>query len=513
VLLNTETGDYEHMDVLERTSEGTVLRLPRGIDEASLILFTPGEPDIEKEETSPEEYSEVLIDGYWESEFVPTLDNRWGDFRNPVSKDTIGIEARHFKYRISDAINSEYIKGKDSGWEETTYSYGPKFWKLHCYDRDAEKVLKQITDNEERFKWEKYDYSSRFGVEDYPGSQGYHGLKYKVSDNFLLMPDAGTYFFKTYINCEKKSKVDIEISGKEPDALFVNGKRKRSNKLVLKEGVHLVLLLYTGVKEKKFNNHWEVVDLRERSDLVFKKAGTVIKPKDFLSMKWYRQDGIFDYDVYGNNKKVGYYRFTAPPGLARMQFEVYGKFKVYQDGKELKTEKIKTLDAKGLCSYEVVINEENKEASEICFELEHMAGYYGGSAFPEPVKITCEKGNIKTGDWSKMGVLKAYSGGLWYRKNIKLDKEQIKLSIKLDLGELCATAEIHINGKFAGYCINKPFEIDITEFVKDGNNYFEILVYSTLANHYSTIPTPSIYRQSYEAGLIGPVKLVWIAGE
>ena len=108
-----------------------------------------------------------------------------------------------------------------------------------------------------------------------------------------------------------------------------------------------------------------------------------------------------------------------------------------------------------------------------------------------------------------MGVLRAYSGGLWYRKHINLNKAQIGRKIKLDLGELYATAEIHINGKLAGYCIHKPFELDITEFVKEGDNHFEILVYSTLANHYSTIPTPSIYRQSYEAGLMGPVRLVW----
>jgi hypothetical protein len=523
VLMNTESGDVEDIDVLERTIDGTILRLPRGMDEANLILFIPGEPDMEKEDTRPEEYSEFILDGYWESEFVPTLDNRWGDFRNPASEDTIGIEARHFKYQISDDFNPDYITGKDSDWEEITCSYGPKFQKLHCRDRDAQEVLKLLLDNEfnednpdilnENTGWENYDYSLRFGVEDNPGSQGYHGLKYKISDDFLLMPEAGTYFFKTYIRSESKSKVDIELSGKEPDAIFVNGKRIKSDRLVLKKGVHPVLLMYTGVKEKKFNNHWEVVDLRERSAVVFRKAGKVTEPDDFLSMKWYRLEGILDYDVYRNHKKVGYYRFTAPPGMNKMQFDVYGEVKVYQDGNELKVEKTNTLDAKGLNAYEVVINEIQEEFSEICFEIEHIAGYYGGSAFPEPVKINCEKGNIKTGDWSKMGVLKAYSGGLWYRKNIKLSREQIDSNIKLDLGEICATAEIHINGKFAGYCIHEPFEIDITEFVKEGDNYFEILVYSTLVNHYSTIPTPSIYRQSYEAGLIGPVRLVWIKGD
>ena len=70
----------------------------------------------------------------------------------------------------------------------------------------------------------------------------------------------------------------MEISGKEPDAIFVNGKRTKSNKLVLKKGVNPVLVMYTGIREHKFNNHWEVVDLRERSAVVFKKAGTIIKP-------------------------------------------------------------------------------------------------------------------------------------------------------------------------------------------------------------------------------------------
>lgn len=507
-LLNTETGDYKNIDIIEHTNDGTFLSLPLGIDEANLIIFTPGEPTVEKDNIGSEKYSESLIDGYWESEFVPTLDNRWGDYRNPASEDIIGIEARHFKYKITDGLNSDYITADDKSWKEITCSYGPKFWKLHCKDKDSKALLKQIRKNKEQ-KWESYDYSSRIGVEDNPGSQGYHGLKYKVSDNFLLMPEEGSYFFKTYLNCENKSIVDIEISGKKPDAIFVNGEKTKSGTLSLNKGSNPVILLYSGVKENKFSNHWETVDLRERSAVLFKKSGSMLKPAESLSMKWYRQESILDYDVYGNNRKVGYYRFTAPPGLNKMRFDVYGTVKVYQDGKELKVDKTKTLNKKGLQSYELVINEVKEDFSEICFETEHIAGFYGGSAFPEPVELNCEKGNITTGDWSKMGVLKAYSGGLWYRKNVNLSEKELSGNIYLDLGEVAASAEIHINGKKAGICLRKPFRVDITEFVKEGDNYFEILVYSTLVNHYSTIPTPNIYRQSYEAGLIGPVKLLW----
>ena len=357
-----------------------------------------------------------------------------------------------------------------------------------------------------------YDYSLRIGVEDNPGSQGFHGLKYKISDDFLLMPKEGSYFFKTYLNCENKTLVDIEISGKKPDAIFINGKRIKSGTSSLKKGTNSVILLYTEVKEKKFSNHWETVDLRERSAVLFKKSGSILKPAESLSMKWYGQESILDFDVYGNNRKVGYYRFTAPPGLNRMHFEVYGTVKAYQDGEEVRIESIQPLNEKGLQSYELVINEVKKDFSEICFETEHVSGFYGGSAFPEPLELKCEKGHIKTGDWSEMGVLKAYSGGLWYRKNVNLSEEELSGNIFLDLGEVAASAEIHINGKKVGICLRKPFRIDITKFVKEGDNYFEILVYSTLANHYSTIPTPQMYRKSYEAGLIGPVKILWEEG-
>ncbi len=515
-LLNTETGDHQSIDIIEQTKDGTFLSLPLGIDEANLILFTPGEATMEKDIIAPETYSESFIDGYWESEFVPTLDNRWGDFRNPASEDTIGIEARFFKYHITDEFNSAFIRGDDTSWKEISYSYGPKFWKLHCKDEDSKALLKQILKNEENgeivdegYEWEAYDFSLRLGVEDNPGSQGYHGLKYKISDDFLLMPEEGAYFFKTYLNCDNKTPVDIVISGKKPDAIFINGKRIRSRTSSLKKGTNPVILLYTEVKEKKFSNHWETVDLRERSAVQFKKSGSILKPAEPLSMKWYRQKGILDYDVYGNKRKVGYYRFTAPPGLNRMHFDVYGKVKVYQDGEELRIENSKPLNEKGLQSYELVIDEVKKGFSEICFEVEHVSGYYGGSAFPEPVKLKCQTGNIKAGDWSEMGVLKAYSGGLWYRKNIGLSEEELSGKIFLDLGEVAASAEIHINGKKAGICLRKPFRLDITDFVKEGDNYFEILVYSTLVNHYSTIPTPRIYRQSYEAGLLGPVKILW----
>ena len=54
--------------------------------------------------------------------------------------------------------------------------------------------------------------------------------------------------------------------------------------------------------------------------------------------------------------------------------------------------------------------------------------------------------------------------------------------------------------------IAPPYRVDVTDLVHPGTNEVEVLVYSTLANHYQTVPTP--YRGDPEAGLVGPVKLI-----
>jgi hypothetical protein len=76
----------------------------------------------------------------------------------------------------------------------------------------------------------------------------------------------------------------------------------------------------------------------------------------------------------------------------------------------------------------------------------------------------------------------------------------------LDLGKVVATAEIHVNDSVAGILVTAPWKVNITNWIRKGENKIEILVYNTLANHYLTIPTK--YRGgSLKSGLIGPVKL------
>jgi len=62
-----------------------------------------------------------------------------------------------------------------------------------------------------------------------------------------------------------------------------------------------------------------------------------------------------------------------------------------------------------------------------------------------------------------------------------------------------------VNGESAGFLVTAPWKIDISDQVKPGENRLEILVYNTLANHYSTIPTQ--YGGNTTSGILGPVNI------
>ena len=132
-------------------------------------------------------------------------------------------------------------------------------------------------------------------------------------------------------------------------------------------------------------------------------------------------------------------------------------------------------------------------------------GRQGAAAIAEPVKIATGEGLLAAGDWSQAGALKYYSGGMIYKKSITLPENISAQRVVLDLGSVVATCEVKINGKAAGVMMSPPYSVDITKYLQAGENEVEVLVYSTLANHYQTQPTP--YRGEPTAGIVGPVSI------
>ena len=103
------TGETRPLPVLAQTAEGTRLRLPLTEKEAQLIVFSPGQPRSPRTLAAPSSQSTIALDGDWEFELQPTLDNRFGDYHWPPTQTLIGAEARQFRYADETAPNP--------GWE------------------------------------------------------------------------------------------------------------------------------------------------------------------------------------------------------------------------------------------------------------------------------------------------------------------------------------------------------------------------------------------------------------
>lgn len=521
------TGKIYSLPYAEETIDGTKIEMPLDSLEAQIIVFTPKEkhkdycfptdPESIKHTTS----SSIVLDGDWEFELKPTMDNRWGDFRLPITEKMIGAEARILNYYEDNNSSSINVLPIFSNKKESkvTYGFGQKFWKLGPLPNDVnlsemdklfskmQKVdsSEQIIINGKTYKWSPYSFSWRFGIEGDPGHQGYHGLKEEITDEFICLgkpteglnekiykseEEGSLYYLWSTAFSDKPQNVKVDMGGLVPQSIFLNGKeiKNNSDNIPLYEGANPLLLRYNSAGRGHF--------------VMLKKDNIEKVVRTPLSMKWFDMSNKVDFDVHGNENPVGWYRFTAPPGLKNMKIRSNGKLDVWVNGN---TQKVKAVNKNKPTEFDVDLNTPCLQKSEVVLRVEFSHGNYGGAAFPEPVLIECSRGIIQTGDWSLGSVLENYSGGAVYSKNINLSKEEISHVI-IDLNDVVATAEVFVNGKSAGVLVSPPWKLDISDYLKVGENKFEILVYNTLANHYLTIP--SRYKgNSIKSGLIGPVKL------
>lgn len=217
-----------------------------------------------------------------------------------------------------------------------------------------------------------------------------------------------------------------------------------------------------------------------------------------LSMPWNGDLSLLPYCAPTHSSRQ-YYRFVSAPGVEGLSFSAYtSRVKVWFDGKQARVERGAVRDD-GLTAFEVRMKGRRTKAP-VLVTMALESDRPGGAVFPEPIRQQCGSGEMEPGDWSRQPGLQCYSGGMWYRKQIRLDAEECARAEIIDLGRVVSTAELFVNGTSAGVRMAAPWRFDVSGLLHPGVNRLEIRVYNTAAPHYVSIPT--LYRGETTSGLL-----------
>ncbi|NEW81038.1 MAG: hypothetical protein GZ094_01550 [Mariniphaga sp.] len=533
-LWNPWNGSTKPLKVTAVSETGTTIALPLEKSEPQLIVFSPGKPKLENAASAfSEKLNTLLIDNDWEFELKPTLDNQYGDYRLPAFDGKLGVEVWKMKFAEEKAaVQGQNPTLDDSGWTTATVGYGPQFWKLGPMPNDMDSVaveaklasLKQVNPDEpvevngKKYYWKPYEFSWRWGLKEDAGHQGYHGMKGEVNNELISLgaidksrkhipvyplsaePDGSIYYLWSTVSSTKPMQAKIIKSGLLPVKIYLNNRLtdRETDMIDLHAGNNPVLLKYNKVGRGVF------VFQDAQADAHWKQSVP-------LATNWYLNPAILPYDCNPQARgQFGWYRFVSPPGTQTFYVTSQAKPEVWVAGKEYPCEPGQLQSGRiadaNLKTWKVNLTETMPVSVTIALKMEQLPGFFGGSAIPEPVIFECEKGRIQLGDLGENESLKTYSGGMWYRKTIKMSPEQAdSKQIVLDLGRVVASAEVIVNGKTVGSKSSSPWTFDLSGKVISGDNKIEILVYNTLGNHYLT--TPSQYVGRINSGLIGPVDI------
>jgi len=482
------------------TTDGTIVEMPLTDKEIQIIVFSKDRKKADHIYNKKSLVSQTILDSKWETELSPVLDNRWGDYQLPAKNEMLGAQVRQLRL-------SEEADGSKSNL--VTCSYGPQFLKLGPLAKkpSTEELLRLSKGG--NAKWETYSFSWRYGVEGDYGHQGWHGLKGSVYDQFIRLGDieeikmskfripekTGSYYvMKTAVIAPSDGEFQMLTDSIKPSIILINDKitDPAVDRVSLHKGSNQLILLF---------------DRACTSYLVFRNPAIKVPEPESVAMRWYNDPGVLPFDCSLSNS--GRFSFRSAPGLKALKFSVHGKVNVRVNG-ETASESEKHTPENGLTNYTFTVNKLTEEPSEVEIEIAYEPGYSGAAAFNGYIEQVCGPGKMQSGDWSELDGLMAYSGGMWYRQTINIDKKEGEL-IEIDLGDVVSSAELFINGKSAGIRLAPPWKFDISNFTKQGENKIDVLVLNTIANNYTSIPTR--YRGSIRSGLMGPVTLNYYVDE
>ncbi|MHC4365432.1 MAG: glycosyl hydrolase [Planctomycetota bacterium] len=109
---------------------------------------------------------------------------------------------------------------------------------------------------------------------------------------------------------------------------------------------------------------------------------------------------------------------------------------------------------------------------------------------------------LESGPWDKQGHA-FYGGGVSYTQDFEITERAGRYAVSL-ANWYGSVAQVVVNGEAAGYIWHRPWECDVTEWVKAGKNTIEVIVIGTLKNtlgpHHGKAASGSAWPSMFQRG-------------
>ena len=452
----------------------------------------------------------ATVEGPWEYELLPTLDNRQGDFDS--TSDFVGLEAHRMEWR----------EGDDAEWRCVAPGFAPRLlaigplaphegldaWAADVATLPPHALPLPRSCSSETYDWRPCFVSARDGIFDDPWlknwASGPHGLKNAVPDDYIDLGDAapGQQWLVTGVLSGEGSQ--LAVGSRAAYRLWIDG--------------HLVAE-QTGAMPPGHVPPWNLPTYEAPATIVpLPSGGTgrfVLRLTQPEGQRARAYIGLADAPApssrgqrYLADPRFGlvpqqalparpqWYKLTAPPGVTRATVRHRGRLSAWRSGNMLTVRRDELEHGWSLTAIEGGSIADPVGLIEI--RLDDTGGARAGDAIGV-VRFDRLHGFITPGDWCLHG-LGPYSGGVRYTTDCHF--EAADLDLILETGPVGVCAEVILNETVLGHVFCPPWRIALGDAPHAGTNRLSITVFNTLANHYAEVaPTPFVFPGQTRSGL------------
>jgi hypothetical protein len=197
-------------------------------------------------------------------------------------------------------------------------------------------------------------------------------------------------------------------------------------------------------------------------------------------------------------------RAVLPPGTAALKrpLPVTGEYAFWVNGRLIEKNLGPRFSEKGQIDLQGMLTDGRNILALETYSHSGPAGLSG------PIELICEPCKIdRLKSWQEFG-FGFYSGRVLYRRQLDVDSSFKRAW--LGLGQVQHYVEVFINGRFIDTLLWPPYELDITKYLKEGQNELVLVTANSIANRFAWDAWGTRGSAKAEpSGILGPAYL-WL---